>query len=63
LDVQHLYLYFLKLLQIFLSLKNVAKIKGTHNAMLSGCLAAETIFEEFENSGEDVQSFSKILLN
>uniref|UniRef100_A0A915P249 Electron transfer flavoprotein-ubiquinone oxidoreductase n=1 Tax=Meloidogyne floridensis TaxID=298350 RepID=A0A915P249_9BILA len=40
------------------SLLNVAKIKGTHNAMLSGCLAAETIFEEFENSGEDVQTIT-----
>uniref|UniRef100_A0A915MVN2 Electron transfer flavoprotein-ubiquinone oxidoreductase n=1 Tax=Meloidogyne javanica TaxID=6303 RepID=A0A915MVN2_MELJA len=38
--------------------QNVAKIKGTHNAMLSGCLAAETIFEEFENSGEDVQTIT-----
>nr|CAD2144548.1 unnamed protein product [Meloidogyne enterolobii] len=40
------------------SLLNVAKIKGTHNAMLSGCLAAETIFEEIENSGEDVQTIT-----
>uniref|UniRef100_A0A1I8C196 Electron transfer flavoprotein-ubiquinone oxidoreductase n=1 Tax=Meloidogyne hapla TaxID=6305 RepID=A0A1I8C196_MELHA len=40
------------------SLLNVAKIKGTHNAMLSGCLAAETIFEELENSAEDVQTIT-----
>jgi electron-transferring-flavoprotein dehydrogenase len=28
---------------------NVAKIKGTHNAMKTGMLAAETIFKSHEN--------------
>jgi electron-transferring-flavoprotein dehydrogenase len=29
---------------------NVAKLKGTHNAIISGCLAAEGIFPELENN-------------
>lgn len=36
-----------------LYLQNVAKIKGTHNAMLSGCMAAESIFENLQNVAED----------
>ncbi|KAF7638421.1 FAD_binding_2 domain-containing protein [Meloidogyne graminicola] len=35
--------------------QNVAKIKGTHNAMISGCLAAESIFDEIKNSSEDIK--------
>jgi electron-transferring-flavoprotein dehydrogenase len=34
------------------SLLNIAKIKGIHNAMLSGCLAAESIFSELQNHPE-----------
>ena len=34
---------------------NVAKIKGSHNAMKSGMMAAEEIFEKFR-TGEDISS-------
>jgi electron-transferring-flavoprotein dehydrogenase len=32
---------------------NVARIKGAHNAMKSGIVAAETIFEEVNRAGTD----------
>lgn len=41
---------------------NVAKIKGTHNAMKTGMLAAEKVFEEHENDdfdGKEISSYEK----
>ena len=37
---------------------NFAKIKGTHTAMKSGMVAAETIFEELKDSGEGAKDLS-----
>lgn len=42
--------------------QNVAKIKGTHNAMLSGCVAAESIFEEFQKADGSQREANKIIL-
>ncbi|KAL3068037.1 hypothetical protein niasHT_038027 [Heterodera trifolii] len=42
------------------SLLNVAKIKGTHNAMLSGCIAAESIFEQLQTEGEKAQTITPL---
>ena len=37
---------------------NVAKIKGTHNAMKTGMLAAETIFKSHENlDSQELKSY------
>ena len=41
---------------------NVPRIKGSHNAMKSGMLAAEAIFEEFNNKADGV-AFSNLLHN
>jgi len=38
---------------------NVPKIKGSHTAMKSGMLAAETIFEAIENGKEDLGNYEK----
>ena len=35
---------------------NVAKIKGTHNAMKSGLLAAESVFDTLVNHSEESQT-------
>jgi electron-transferring-flavoprotein dehydrogenase len=35
---------------------NVAKIKGSHNAMKTGMLAAEEIFKKFESEEDISQS-------
>jgi hypothetical protein len=37
-----------KLFLLFAGFMNVPKIKGTHNAMKSGIIAAEAIFEKIE---------------
>lgn len=44
------------------SLLNVSKIKGTHNAMMSGQLAAEAIYEELKNVERDDKSKKTILI-
>ena len=36
---------------------NVPKIKGTHNAMKSGMLAAESIFEALSDSSSSAREF------
>ena len=38
---------------------NFAKIKGTHTAMKSGMIAAETLFEHLSNGGEGGQTLSQ----
>lgn len=38
---------------------NVPKIKGSHTAMKSGMLAAETVFEALENGNEDLGNYEK----
>jgi electron-transferring-flavoprotein dehydrogenase len=40
---------------------NVAKVKGTHNAMKSGIIAAEAIFEDFINNGENFEYGKKLI--
>ncbi|CAI2348054.1 unnamed protein product [Caenorhabditis sp. 36 PRJEB53466] len=39
---------------------NVAKLKGTHNAMKSGMVAAEAIFKEIQEKGDDVQTVDPV---
>ena len=41
---------------------NVAKIKGSHNAMKTGMLAAESIFKAFEKHEDDTENVAKLEL-
>ncbi len=40
---------------------NVPKIKGTHNAMKSGMLAAEAIFEKIEANDSETEGEYQLL--